>query len=127
MRNLVITKTSNPISFSKEIYGTTECAYPTSSTVPQAARFVVGRKTYIHSPEKNTCIRAGAFFVIEVSDIKEHHSVRVPALRVCNHPLFHIASAMPKEKATILKWSPPENTNTNRLHQNTKTSGTSAV
>jgi len=76
---------------------------------------------------KNTCIRAGAFFVIEVSDIKEHHSVRVPALRVCNHPLFHIASAMPKEKATI----------SNGRHQKTqtriaftkiqKTSGTSAV
>jgi len=80
-----------------------------------ASRPIRSRAENIHPlTRKNTCIRAGAFFVIEVSGI-------------CNHPLFHIASAMPKEKATILKWSPPENTNTNRLYQNTQSSGTSAV
>lgn len=65
-----------------------------------ASRPIRSRAENIHPlTRKNTCIRAGAFFVIEVSGI-------------CNHPLFHIASAMPKEKATILKWSPPENTQT---------------
>ena len=52
-----------------------------------ASRPIRSRAENIHPlTRKNTCIRAGAFFVIDVSGI-------------CNHPLFHIASAMPKEKS----------------------------